>query len=158
MAATVTNCWSTSEITGFQASGYAITTDRTFARVSGSKPTFTNCYSQVSKQVTLTEAEKFLSGEVTYLLNAGQTQNPVWGQTIGLDEHPSFQAGHGIVFKDTDGTYYNQGTDIAAPATGVGQATTVYDLSGRKIANSPTTDSKLQKGLYIIGGRKVLVK
>ncbi|MBQ3993074.1 MAG: CotH kinase family protein [Bacteroidaceae bacterium] len=158
VAATVTNCWSTSEITGFQASGYAITTDRTFARVSGSKPTFTNCYSQVSKQVTLTEAEKFLSGEVTYLLNAGQTQNPVWGQTIGLDEHPSFQAGHGIVFKDTDGTYYNQGTDIAAPTTGVGQATTVYDLSGRKIANSPTTDSKLQKGLYIIGGRKVLVK
>lgn len=158
VAASVTNCWSTSEITGFQTSGYAVTTDRTFARVGGSRPTFTNCYSQVSKQVTLTEAEKFLSGEVTYLLNAGQTQSPVWGQTIGVDEHPSFQAGHGIVFKAADGTFYNQGTDLAAPTANHGRQTAIYDLTGRKIADRETPTDRLRKGLYIVGGHKVLKK
>ena len=38
------------------------------------------------------------------------------------------------------------------------QATTVYDLQGRAIKNGKSLDSNLPRGLYIINGRKVVVK
>jgi hypothetical protein len=34
----------------------------------------------------------------------------------------------------------------------------VYDLSGRKIVNRKSVNRKLPKGIYIVGGRKVVVK
>jgi hypothetical protein len=33
-----------------------------------------------------------------------------------------------------------------------------YDLSGRTIVNSKSVNGKLQKGLYIVGGKKIVVK
>ena len=34
----------------------------------------------------------------------------------------------------------------------------VYDLQGRKIVNRKSVNRKLPKGIYIVGGRKVVVK
>jgi hypothetical protein len=34
----------------------------------------------------------------------------------------------------------------------------VYDLQGRKIANGNWSDGKISKGIYIINGKKILVK
>lgn len=36
--------------------------------------------------------------------------------------------------------------------------TKCYDLSGRQIVNSKLSNAKLQKGIYIIGGKKVVIK
>ena len=153
VGAKLTNCWSTSPITGFQTSGYASTTDRTFARMGGAKNTFLNCYSQVSKQVNLTDIERFRSGEVTWLLNEGETDNPVWFQTLPDDEHPTFLGGHSVVYKVDDNLYTNTPDGIQGVTTDDGQQTTVYDLQGRQIAKE-----KLRKGIYIVGGQKRLVK
>ena len=37
-------------------------------------------------------------------------------------------------------------------------ATAVYDLSGRQIVNSQSVNSKLPKGIYIINGKKVVIR
>ncbi len=37
-------------------------------------------------------------------------------------------------------------------------STPVYDVSGRKIANSALSNSQLKKGVYIVGGKKTVVK
>ena len=37
-------------------------------------------------------------------------------------------------------------------------AEALYDMSGRKIANSPSASGQLHKGIYIVGGKKVLAK
>ena len=34
----------------------------------------------------------------------------------------------------------------------------VYDLSGRRVSNALSPNTKLAKGLYIVNGKKVLVK
>ena len=151
VGAVITNCWSTSDITGFQTSGYATTTDRTFARVGGAKNTFVNCYSQVSKQVNLTDIEKFRSGEVTYLLNEGNTENPVWFQTLPEDEHPTFLPGHSVVYKKSDNEYANLPDAIQSisldPAT-----TEIYTLTGVRVTRP------MHGGIYIINGVKVKIK
>lgn len=42
--------------------------------------------------------EQFLSGEVCYLLNGGNTENPVWHFTIGVDTIPTLDTTHAIVY------------------------------------------------------------
>ncbi len=150
VGAVVTNCWSTSDITGFQTSGFAPSTDRTFARVGGSKNTFINCYSQVSKQVNLTDIEKFRSGEVTYLLNTGNTDNPVWHQLLGTDLHPML-SGTSVVYKIDENQYANTPDGIDAVPFDIENAD-IYTLTGIKV-------SKPQRGgIYIINGVRVLIR
>jgi hypothetical protein len=54
----------------------------------------------------------------------------------------------------------NVGTGIEeTPMLGKGQsAPSVYDLSGRKIENRKVENRQLRKGLYIIDGRKVIIR
>ena len=151
VGAVLTNCWSTSDITGFQTSGFASSTDRTFARTGGAKNTFVNCYSQTSKQVNLTDIEKFRSGEVTYLLNNGETENPVWRQTLGTDLHPTLLSTHSIVYKLEDDTYANDPTGIETVPFDL-QGADVYTVTGVKV------DRPRHGGIYIINGVKVLIK
>jgi len=151
VGAVLTNCWSTSDITGFQTSGFASSTDRTFARTGGAKNTFVNCYSQTSKQVNLTDIEKFRSGEVTYLLNNGETENPVWRQTLGTDLHPTLLSTHSIVYKLEDDTYANDPTGIETVPFDL-QGADVYTVTGVKV------DKPRHGGIYIINGVKVLIK
>lgn len=42
--------------------------------------------------------ENFKSGEVCYLLNGGNTENPVWRFTIGVDTIPTLDTTHAIVY------------------------------------------------------------
>jgi hypothetical protein len=50
---------------------------------------------------------QFANGEVCYLLNNGATNEAIWHQTIGVDEHPLFQGA--VVYYNSDQTpaYYN---------------------------------------------------
>ena len=34
----------------------------------------------------------------------------------------------------------------------------VYDLQGRKLANSKLSNGQMQKGVYVVNGKKVIVK
>jgi hypothetical protein len=110
----------------------------------------TNCYN--GEQVLSTME----SGELCYLLNEGETENPSWRQNIGTDPYPILRSDHLIVF-EKDGTYFNQDPDaISTPqvSTKVDNKN-VYSLTGMKVG---TSLQGLPKGIYIVGGRKVLVK
>ncbi len=51
--------------------------------------------------------EQLASGEVCYLLNRGNTENPTWFQTIGEDPFPVPNPNHQKVGKKADGTFTN---------------------------------------------------
>ena len=51
--------------------------------------------------------EQLQSGEICYLLNGGNTENPVWFQTIGTDPYPVLDATHQTVGKTKEGTFTN---------------------------------------------------
>jgi hypothetical protein len=50
-------------------------------------------------------AEEFASGAVAYSLNNGNTDTPVWFQTLGTDACPVLDSSHMIVILNEDGTY-----------------------------------------------------
>ena len=151
VGARITNCWSISEISGFQSQ------DRMFCRLSGSV-TFTNCWSLRGdgSQASLATEADFASGKVTYALNGGNIEEPVWYQTLGEDQHPVFDSNHSIVIKNEDGTYGNI-TAIDIPAANREQATDVYNLSGIKVGTIDNLRT-LPKGIYIRNRKKILVK
>lgn len=94
------------------------------------------------------------TGELCYRLNGGQ-ENIMWYQTIGEDAYPVLNPERGIVTQNEDGGYENAtGMEVVhSSETGVHSNEAVYDLTGRKVANA-----QLPKGIYIIGGNKVLSK
>ena len=106
-----------------------------------------------AKQGEEKTADEFADGSVCYLLNGDQSEI-AWYQKIGEDSYPVLDASHGKVIKNEDGTY---STVTGVEQIGDGQLmidnATIYDLQGRKVQ-----DKNLKNGLYIIGGRKVLVK
>ena len=112
-----------------------------------------NCYFKTALNITqgrYADENALASGEICYRLNADR-QEPVWFQTIGVDPVPVLDKTHGIVIRNADGTYANT-TGIeelkqAQPA----ESSAIYDLTGRRVG-------KAQRGIYIQGGRKVLVK
>ncbi len=93
------------------------------------------------------------AGKVCFDLNAGNEENPAWRQTLGEDNTPLLNSDHLQVFC-IDGVYSNitdpDGISEIEPAA-QGTGAEWYDISGRRI-------QRPGKGLYIVGGRKVLVK
>ncbi len=93
------------------------------------------------------------SGKVCFDLNAGNEETPAWRQTLGEDSTPLLNSDHLQVFC-FDGVYSNandpDGISGIEPAA-QGKDAEWYDLSGRRV-------QRPGKGLYIVGGRKVLVK
>lgn len=105
MGGRITNCYNTGDITG----------DIIVGGVCGSSYNdgiITNCYwldtsasagvSGDSSEVTKKTARQFASGEVTYLLNGGNTQSPVWRQNVDQgtkDALPVLDSSHGVVYR-----------------------------------------------------------
>ncbi len=75
---------------------------------------------------TLTTKEKLASGETCYALNAGNTENPAWFQTIGTDTVPSLIPGS-VVYKYGD-LYINEEPNFQFNAF-------AYDVKGGTDAN-----------------------
>ena len=141
--------------------------DRAFCRVGGDNNKFVNNYSTFATQTYVVPAEAFTTGEVTYKLNGGVTNNTaVWYQNIGEDAHPTFDASHQIVFLKDDGTYYNDGTTaIRTIATTLGNKVSVFDAQGRMVRSNVSASEAVKgmtSGMYILKGEgksiKVLVK
>ena len=103
-----------------------------------------------------TTATQMGSGEICFALNEAQ-DGIVWFQNITEDLYPVLDDTHKVVIKTEEGIYKNEdGTAVAQPMAapyggGGGQPTAIYDLSGRRVEQPA-------KGLYIVGGRKVVFK
>jgi hypothetical protein len=98
----VKNCWSTSPVTNARAADNAF--------VARNSVTITNSYStQAGGEggIKLSE-EQVKNGELAYLLNQGDIQNPVWRQSLGYDDNPIFDTAHGIVNKIDAAGYATQ--------------------------------------------------
>ncbi|MGN1255649.1 MAG: hypothetical protein ACI4UA_00620, partial [Bacteroidaceae bacterium] len=100
--------------------------------------------------------EKASTGELCYLLNEGETEEPIWRQTLCEDAYPVLRTDHKIVYLGENG-YYNQeeGDGIEGVRMPAPSLQGVYTISGQKVQNDIRG---LKKGLYIINGRKVAVK
>ncbi|MCR4922381.1 MAG: LamG domain-containing protein [Bacteroidaceae bacterium] len=85
------NCWSTYK-------GY----------ISTGGGTFTNCYDGDAVEGRLE------TGELTWMLNGQQFQNPTWFQTLGVDSYPVLDSTHRIVYKAGD-EYSDVGNDETFP-------------------------------------------
>lgn len=106
----MTNCWNSGAVkqtsTGEWQGG-------AFARYQGNA-VFANCFSITGmdqKGITSFSSDQLASGELCYLLNEGNIENPVWRQTIGKDPHPVLDASHEIVWKRGD-KFVNSRNDV----------------------------------------------
>lgn len=99
------------------------------------------------------EADELASGKVCHTLNAGNEESPAWLQTLGTDATPLLNSDHLQVYYDDAKGYYNVQPDgiqtVGDDKASSGDA--IYDLSGRRVLRPV-------QGIYIMGGRKVLVK
>ena len=145
VTSTLNNCYTTCKLTEGTGSDYCFTFCRGDMKLN-------NCYylneigTKQGKKKTL---EQFQNGEVCYDLNGDQTVIN-WYQTIGEDALPVLDPTHQTVIYE-NGQYANPDAIAEVPADNKLETIGIYDLSGRKIANG-----KLQKGIYIVNGKKVL--
>ena len=97
------------------------------------------------------------SGEVCYSLNNGREgSEAVWFQTLGQDANPVLDNTHMAVLYDVQNGYHNPADDPDAIVRPAGNASgpvrgTMYNVAGQRV-------SKAQPGIYIVDGKKLLVK
>ena len=145
-----TNCWTISTFAIAPADGNYLTR-------KGDNVTFTNCYTlRGSQGIKMTE-DDVTSGALCYNLNGDQSMI-TWYQTLGVDPYPVLDSSHGIVIRNADGTYANETAIDVVHSPQTQMSNGVYDLFGRRIADRIPADADLPKGIYIVGGRKVMVK
>ena len=88
------------------------------------------------------------TGELCYKLNGDQS-TITWFQKLGEDAYPVLNAERGTVIPNEDGNYENAtGIQQIADKKQTGQ---IFNLMGQKM-------QKVTKGIYIIDGKKTLVK
>ena len=104
-------------------------------------------------KATKVTADQLWSGEIAYLLNNKQQGEGVaWYQKVGSDANPTIVPGeNSIVYMQENGTFGNTPTAIESIAADKDADAVIYDLTGRRV-------EKARKGIYIINGKKVLVK
>ena len=111
-----------------EAAGAKLTNCYTTYTTLCAQGTKTNCYEgdeAIAKGAT---------GELCYLLNCGNTNDPVWRQTLGEDEWPMFNENSRIVYLDDDGASYTNEIpnkqklhDLIAEAKALSESTKSYD-------------------------------
>ena len=145
---TLNNCIVTSTFNGSASRSH------TFVTGMAGSIRLNNCYylnAIGTEEGTQMSAEQFASGEVCYLLNGNQSEI-AWYQNIGEDSYPVLDASHGMVVRNEDGSYSTiSGVELLTTNNGK-QTIEIYDLSGRKV------NRQLKKGIYIVDGKKTLVK
>ena len=99
-------------------------------------------------------AEQLASGEVCFKLN-DNAEVPAWYQTLGEDQYPVLDPTHKVVLYDETNGYHNEGDEdpdgiSLTPTLSKGEGA-IYNLAGQRM-------TKLQKGINIVGGKKVAIK
>lgn len=90
--ATISNCYNTGTVNGVES------VDKYLYR--GSISTATDLYSTNGNQGTIVTSGFIENGQLCYMLNNGNKENPIWRQTLSEDTHPVFLSNHGVVVKD----------------------------------------------------------
>lgn len=127
--ATLTNCYSIAPVRGVDGSNF-------FYRGSGM---LDNCWDINQSNGTSPipgDLEMVKSGELCYMLNQGDEEDPTWFQTIGVDMFPVLDSTHGVVFKD--GNSYTNGVEdihINTPEELMAFARTINKGKGRITAS-----------------------
>jgi hypothetical protein len=112
------NCWSTATMNHWQ--DY----DKFWARY-GATLKFTNCYSTGGRQVQGIVADDVKSGRLCFLLNGGDTEAPIWFQTLGSDAQPTLSNTSGTVYAS-----YNTDCDGFTPTATPGYSNTPTGMTG----------------------------
>ena len=119
--------------------------------LQGSAP---NASGENGISANVVNADQLASGEVCFKLNGDkQGEDVVWFQTLGEDAYPVLDNTHKVVLYDETNGYHNEGVEdpdgiSLTPTLSEGEGA-IYNLAGQRI-------SKLQKGINIVGGKKVL--
>lgn len=139
------NCYTACSLTEGTGTDYCYTFCRGTVKLN-------NCYylnAVGTVQGTQMTLEQFQNGEVCYKLNGDQSVIN-WYQTLGEDAFPVLDESHEIVISE-DGKYGNPDGIVEMAAEEKPQSTEIYNLAGQRI-------NKLQKGINIVGQKKILVK
>ena len=128
---------------------------------------------------TVVTAAQLEDGDICYALNGDQT-NINWYQTLNTDIYPTLDATHEqVYYNQTKNFYYNLVNGEVGIKSPINVQCTMYDvqcpvynLTGQRIANpqstihnpqssihnpqSPIHNPHLNRGIYIVNGRKVL--
>ena len=124
----------------------------------------TGCADRVSGENAVegeaVSAQRLLSGEICYRLNGDQTAIH-WYQTLGEDDYPVLWDDHlGVLLRD--GLYTNDDPNGIRDIEGFGESMDtegLRDIKGLKIYNMAGQRlSKLQRGINIIEGKKIILK
>ena len=115
-----------------------------------------NCYYKNAfgvEQGTQITDEQLANGEVCYLLNKGNTDNPTWFQTIGEDLYPVPNPSHGIVGKKADGTYTNNASEFYKETPAPDDGTPKADLLDVVFNEDGTADdaSPMHNDIALVG-------
>ena len=122
----------------------------TFSRggaTTGSNYFYLNQYGEA--QGTQITTEQLLCGEVAFMLNLNENDG-VWHQNIGEDAFPVPDPSHKSVYLTEDGTYGNETAILGISQENKGQKG-IFNLQGQRV-------EKATKGIYIMDGKKTLVK
>ena len=151
----IVNCIVTGEFNVNHRSGYPLAR---FDSANNTNAKCVNCFyvdpngANSQPGATQVTMEQVASGEVCYLLNGDQSVIQ-WTQKIGEENTPLPFPTSSVVSKNDDGTYGNTtGIKNVQDSSMRIQADEIYDLMGRKI------DGRLPKGVYILNGKKVMMK
>ena len=96
------------------------------------------------------------SGEICFKLNADQSEIS-WYQSINFDKHPVLTPNsEQVFFNEEENIYYNLINGVPVGINEVKSAepevqTGIYNLAGQRL-------EKMQKGINIVGGKKIFVK
>ena len=103
------------------------------------------------QEATLVNDAQLASGEICYKLNGDQSVIN-WYQTLGSDAYPVLLPDHQQVYF-VDNAYVNMDPDGISTIEHsiLNIENSIFNLAGQRI-------SKLQKGINIVNGKKVLVK
>ena len=147
---TLNNCYTACTLTEGTSTDYCYTFCRGDYKAN-------NCYylNEIGeKQGKKMSLEKFQSGEVCYKLNGDQSVIG-WYQTICEDDYPMPFDTHSVVLYSDQYSYYNLTNDgpvgIVSPLGETKEGATIFNLQGQRL-------SKMQKGINIVNGKKLLVK
>ena len=142
-SSTLNNCFTTAGLTEGTSTDYCYTFCRGTVKL-------TNCFylNQIgTAQGRKMTAEQFQSGEVCYKLNGDQSDIH-WYQTIGEDAFPVLDSTHQEVVLE-DGKYANPDGIKEVEGGKLNVDNAIYNLAGQRL-------SKMQKGINIVGGKKIL--
>lgn len=156
----INNCLSIGEVTNTCAGQIAGALQNNGASYSNNYYSGTAAFGAVAKSTNtsiLVTTDQLASGEVCFKLNDGQ-EVPAWYQNLTGDEkdlYPVLDSTHQMVLYDNQNGYHNMTKD---EEDGIGNVNisdnlnnaAIYNLAGQRI-------SKLQKGLNIVSGKKVVI-